>query len=123
MPVSSVSGLISTSAYFAAVLLLMVVLIAPAGDAYHDASERAASVLAGGIAQQIDALSPGMKTDLEIGSFPGITVSVTFSASVVTATVDGASATQSVLWTLPPASLSPGHQYTLGLNGGLVIVE
>jgi hypothetical protein len=123
MPASSVSGLVSTSAYFIAVLLLMVVVMTPVAGLYRDASASSAGALARGVADQIDAMSPGMKTELELAAYPGTSASVALSGSTVTATVNGFSSTQTVDWPLAAASLESGHQYDLVISGGVVTVE
>jgi hypothetical protein len=120
MPTSSVSGIISTSVYFAAVLLLMAAVMAPAVTLYRDASLEAAGRLAHGIAAQVDDLSPGMKSAIEFGSYPGMDVAVTFSGANVTATVNGLSATQAVNKQLTTARLAPGEVYEILLVGSVV---
>jgi len=120
MPISSVSGILSTSVYFVAVFLLMLVVMVPAADLYRGASQLAAGQLARGLADQVDALSPGMKTAIEFGSLPGMDVAVYLSGTNVTATVNGFSATQEAAWQLATASLSPGEEYVATLNGGVV---
>ena len=123
MPASSVSGLLSTSAYFIAVLLLMVAVMSPVASLYRDASTDSAGALARGVADQIDAMSPGMTTEMDLASYPGTSASVVLSGSTVTATVNGFSSTQTVNWPLATASLESGHQYDLVMSGGVVTVE
>jgi hypothetical protein len=120
MPTSSVSGMLSTSVYFAAIFLLMAVVMGPAANLYRGASLEAAGHLAQGIAAQIDDLSPGMRTAIEFGSYPGMEVSVSFSGASVTATVNGFSATQEVAWQLDTYTLGPGEDYQALLRGGVV---
>jgi hypothetical protein len=120
MPTSSVSGVLSTSVYFVAVFLLMLVVMVPSADLYRGSSQEAAGQLAHGLATQVDALSPGMRTAIEFGSTPGMDVSVHLSGTNVTATVNGFSATQQAAWQLATASLSPGEEYVLTLSGGVV---
>lgn len=122
MPVSSVEGLLSTSVYFVAVLLLMVIVMVPVASLYTGASAQAARALAKGVAGQVDALSPGMETMVEFGSYPGMSVSVRFSDEAVTATVNGFSSTVATSWPLNGVLLEPGTQYDLALNGGVVMV-
>ena len=122
MPVSSVSGAVSTSVYFVSLFLLLGVLIPPVKAAFHDADAAAATHLAEGISQQIDALSPGMMTTLKFGSFPGVTCSVVLSGANVTATVDGVSASQRVSWQLPSIALSADRGYVLALDGAVLSV-
>lgn len=123
MPTSGVSGYLSTSAYFIAVLLLMVVVMNPVAEVYHGASADSAGALARGVAGQIDAMSPGMKTELEFASYPGTFASVALSGSSVTATVNGFSSTETVTWPLAATVLQSGHQYDLVVSGGVVTVE
>ncbi len=118
MPVSSLSGALSTSVYFASMLLLLGILIPPVRTAYGDADLAAAKHLAESIAGQIDALSPGMTTVLRFGSFPGVDISVALSGRSVTATVDGSSAREDVIWTLPGSVLSSDRGYVVELEGG-----
>jgi hypothetical protein len=113
--------MLSTSFYFAAVFLLMAVVMGPAVNLYRGASLEAAGHLAQGIAAQIDDLSPGMKTAVEFGSYPGMDVSVSFSGATVTATVNGFSATQKVTWQLDAYRLEPGEDYQVLLSGGGVV--
>ena len=120
MPASSISGLLSTSVYFAAVLLLMAVVMAPGLNLYRDASQKAAATLVGGVAQEVDALVPGMTSDLEFQSYPAMTASVTFSGNNVTATVDGFSSSLPVNWPLAASTLLPGHHYRLSVIDGVV---
>ncbi len=122
MPASSVEGLLSTSVYFIAVLLLMAVVMAPVASLYRGASTQAAQTLAKGVADQIDALSPGMETEIEFSSYLGTSVSVQFSGEAITATVNGFSSTVATHWSLVAASLDSGKQYDLTLNGGTVAV-
>jgi hypothetical protein len=120
MPTSSVSGMLSTSAYFAAVFLLMAVVMGPVANLSRGVSLEAAGHLAQGIATQVDNLSPGMKTMIEFGSYPGMDASVTFSGSNVTAIVNGFSATQRVDVQLASCKLEPGKDYQVLMNGGVV---
>jgi hypothetical protein len=122
MPTSSISGIVSTSVYFAAVLLLMVAVMAPAVTLYRGSSLEAAARLAHGIAAQIDDLSPGMRSAIEFGSYPGMEVAVTLSGANVTATVNGLSATQAVNKQLVTSTLMPGEVYEVVLAGGVVTV-
>ena len=122
MPVSSVSGALSTSVYFVALFLLLGALIPPVKAAFHDADSAAAVHLAQGISEQIDALSPGMTTTMKFSSFPGVTSSVVLSGTNVTATVDGVSASERVDWRLPSISLSTDMGYELTLDGDVVSV-
>ncbi len=123
MPVSSVSGLLSTSSYFIAVLLLMVVVMSPVAEIYRGASTDSAAALARGVAGQIDSMSPGMTTELEFSSYPGTSVSVTLSGSSVIATVNGFSSTHTVTWPLGTAILQPGRQYDLVVSAGVITIE
>jgi hypothetical protein len=121
MPVSSVSGTLSTSVYFISMFLLLGILVPPVRTAFHDADFAAATHLAEGISGQIDALSPGMTTVLKFGSFPGVSTSVALSGTEVVATVDGVSASESVVWQqLPSLVLSADYDYEVTLNGGVV---
>jgi hypothetical protein len=120
MPVSSISGTLSTSVYFVSMFLLLGVLIPPVKAAFHDADLAAATHLAEGISEQIDALSPGMTTVLKFGSFPGVATSVALSGTNVSATVDGVSASERVVWQLPSLVLSADRGYVVALNGGVV---
>jgi hypothetical protein len=123
MPASSVSGVISTSLYFAAMFLLMAVVLGPVVSLYRDSSVAAATHLDQGIAAQIDGLSPGMKTEVEFGSFPGTSISVSFAGDNVTATVNGYSVSETVAWSLASQQLGPGKGYDVYLVGGVVQVE
>jgi hypothetical protein len=120
MPVSSVSGMLSTSFYFVAVLLLMVVIMGPALSVYSGASLEAAGRIDRAVAVQVDDLAPGMRTVVEFGSYPGMVVSVKFSGDNVTSTVNGFSATESVGWQLATCTLGPGERYEFQLSGGVV---
>jgi hypothetical protein len=120
MPASSVSGLLSTSAYFLAVMLLMALVMVPVASIYRASCEEAARTLAEGVASQIDALSPGMTIQVRFGAYPGTDVSIGLSGSTVTATVDGYSSSQTVGWPLATSHLSPGQSYALSLSGGVV---
>lgn len=118
MPVSSLSGVLSTTVYFASMLLLLGILVPPVRTAYGDADLSAARHLAESIAGQIDTLSPGMTTVLKFGSFPGVATSVALSGRSVRATVDGSSAIEPVIWTLPSSVLSADRGYVVELKGG-----
>ncbi|MDA4114326.1 MAG: hypothetical protein OK474_09790 [Thaumarchaeota archaeon] len=122
MPVSSVSGTLSTSVYFVSLFLLLGVLIPPVKTAFHDADLAAATHLAEGISEQIDALSPGMTTVLKFGSFPGVSASVALSGTNVSASVDGVSASETVVWQLPSLVLSVDQGYAVALKGGVVLL-
>jgi len=122
MPVSSVSGLLSTSVYFGALFLLMVVVMVPGLSLYSDASQTAARTLATGVADQVDAMSPGMTTDIEFGSFPATWVAVFFSGTTVAASVNGFTSTAQVVWPLSASRLVPGQHYLLTIEGGTVAV-
>jgi len=118
MPVSSLSGVLSTTVDFASMLLLLGILVPPVRTAYGDADLSAARHLAESIAGQIDTLSPGMTTVLKFGSFPGVATSVALSGRSVRATVDGSSAIEPVIWTLPSSVLSADRGYVVELKGG-----
>jgi hypothetical protein len=118
MPVSSLSGALSTSVYFASMLLLLGVLIPPVRTAYGDADLAASRHLAASIAGQIDDLSPGMTSVLKFSSFPGVAESVALSGFSVTATVDGISASDAVTWAVPTLDLSADHAYVVEISGG-----
>jgi hypothetical protein len=120
MPVSSITGSLSTAIYFASLLLLLGVLIPPVRASFHDADLAAATHLDQGIAEQIDALSPGMTTVLKFGSFPGVATSVVLSGKNVTVTVDGVSASEVVAWALPSLTLSTDTGYVVTLAAGEV---
>lgn len=122
MPVSSISGVISTSAYFTAVFLLMLVVMSPVASLYKAASLESAGTLAGGIATQVDDLSPGMVTSIEFGSYPGTGASVSFAGTDVTATVNGYSSSVAVDLPLSTCSLHPGVRYSVSLVNGVVAV-
>ncbi len=122
MPASSVSGLLSTSMYFAAVILLMVVIMSPVASLYRLASLDSANAFARGVASQVDDLSPGMVTSVEFESSPGTAVSVSFAGSSVTATVNGFSATMNVDLPLSTATLDSGVTYDISLVDGEVSV-
>ncbi len=122
MPVTSLSGALSTAVYFASMFLLLGILVPPVRSVYGDADLAAARHLAGGIAGQIDALSPGMESLVSFDSLPGVSVSVTLSGSSVIATVGGESASESVNWGLPGVALSAGQDYEVTLNGGVVVL-
>jgi hypothetical protein len=120
MPVSSVSGTLSTSVYFVSLFLLLGVMIPSVKTAFHDADLVAATHLAEGVSEQIDALSPGMTTIIRFGSFPGVSTSVTLSGTNVSASVDGVSASERVVWRLPSLVLSADHGYAVALDGVVV---
>ncbi len=122
MPVSGVSGALSTSIYFVSLFLLLATLIPPTRAAYDDADLAAARHLAGALAQQIDDLSPGMTSALKFGSSPGVSTSVLLSGRNVTATVGGSSATAGVVWQLPTSLLSADDTYVVSLDGGALEV-
>jgi hypothetical protein len=122
MPASSMSGLLSTSVYFAAVMLLMAVVMSPVASLYGVASLDAAGALAKGVATQIDDLSPGMVTSVEFGSFPGTHASVYLTGTNVTADVNGFSATSRVDVPLSSATLSSGVAYDVSIVDGVVTV-
>jgi hypothetical protein len=122
MPVSSVTGSISTAVYFASLFLLLGVLIPPVKTSFHDADLAAATHLAQSIGEEIDALSPGMTTVLKYGSFPGVATSVVLSGNNVTATVDGVSASEEVAWALPSLTLSADTGYDVTVEGGAITV-
>jgi len=123
MPVSSFSGLFSTSVYFGALFLLMMVLMLPGLNLYRDAGQTAARALATGVADQVDAMSPGITTDIEFGQFPATSAQVTFSGTTVSASVDGFTSNVRVVWPLSDSRLIPGHHYELTMQGGVVSVS
>jgi hypothetical protein len=122
MPVSSLSGALSTAVYFASMFLLLGILIPPVKTVYEDADMAAARHIAEGIAGQIDALSPGMSSVVWFASVPGSSASVVLSGGSVTATVGGESASEPVRWGLPGVSLSTDLDYEVTLNGGALEV-
>lgn len=122
MPVSSVSGALSTSIYFASLFLLLGLLLSPTRATYADASAASARHLAGALAEQIDDLSPGMSSIIEFGSSPGVKTSVTLSGMNVTVDVGGTSATARTVWLLQESSLSSGRSYEVTLAGDEVSV-
>lgn len=121
MPVSSVSGVVSTSTYVVSMALLLALLAPSLRAASSGADAAAAAHLSQAIASQIDDLSPGMSTTLRFGSSPGAPASVTLSGSSVTATVGGQSSTRAVAWALPDSVLSSGRDYVVSLNGAGVV--
>jgi hypothetical protein len=122
MPVSGVSGTVSTSVYFVSMLLLLGILVPATKGAYGDATSRSASQLAGALADQIDALSPGMTSEISFSSFPGVSASVVLSGRSVTATVDGSSASAPVALELPTTTLTPDTRYVVSVRGGALVV-
>ncbi len=122
MPVSSLSGALSTAVYFASMLLLLGVMVPPVRTASGDADLAAARHLAVSIAGQIDGLSPGMTSVLKFSSFPGVSASVALSGFSVTATVDGVSASDAVTWAVPTLALSADHGYVVQVAGGALVL-
>jgi len=116
MPVSSLSGSLSTGVYFASMFLLLFVLANPVRIAFHDADLRAAQQIASGVATQLDDLSPGMESSLSLQTSPGVSVSVRLAGPNVTAVVDGVSASADVRWTIPDITLATGHDYTVTIE-------
>jgi hypothetical protein len=122
MPVSSVSEQLSTALYFSSVFILMIVAMMPVTSLYRDSNQLAAQRLASGIATQVGALVPGMTSEIEFGSSPGMNVSVRLSGSEVVATVNGLTSASSTSWRMDSVVLSPYRQYSIQLSGGVVIV-
>jgi type II secretory pathway pseudopilin PulG len=112
---------VSNSTYIVSMALLLALLAPTLRAASSSADASAAAHLSGGIAEQIDDLSPGMSTALSFDSSLGAVASVTLSGSTVTATVGGQSATRTVTWLLPTSVLSSGHEYVVSLDGAGVV--
>lgn len=113
MPVSSLSGSLSTSVYFASLFLLLFVLSGPVGGAYADANQRAAQQVAAGVAAQINRLAPGMETELVLRSAPGVSTTVDIDGTTLTAVVDGHSASAELDWSLGRTTLTSGTGYVV----------
>jgi hypothetical protein len=122
MPVSSVSEQISTALYFSSVFILMIVAMVPVTNLYRDSNQLAADRLASGIAAQVGALVPGMTSELEFGSYPGMNVSVRLSGSEVIASVNGLTSASPTSWLMDSIVLSPYRHYSILLSGGVVSV-
>ena len=116
MPVTSLSGSLSTAVYFASMFLLLFALAGPVRAAFEDSSLRSSQQIASGVATQLDDLCPGMASSLSIQSSPGVSVSVHLAGSNVIVFVDGASAHAQVRWDMPDVTLSPGHDYTVDVE-------
>lgn len=121
-PASSITGLTSTAVYFAAALLLMVLLMGPGVSLYGQASKNDAADLAQAIAHEVDALVPGMTAQVDFESPVAGSSQVALSGHVVTATVDGFSSNATVSLALPDDRLLPGVQYALSVSDGVVSI-
>jgi hypothetical protein len=122
MPVSSVSGAISTSVYFTSLFLLLGFTLVPVRAACQEADLSAARNLAAGLAGQIDDLSPGMTTVLRFASLPGVPASVALSGASIVVSVGGESVRESVVWPMPDLNLSSDRAYVVSLDGGAIDV-
>ena len=116
MPVSGVSGSLSTGVYFTAMFLLLFALTPPVRAAYEDANLRAAQQIASGLGAQIDGLAPGMVSRLSFQSSPGEAVTVKIDGESVTATVNGVSSAFTVRWNMGSADLAAGSVYDVSIR-------
>ena len=89
---------------------------------YGAAQTRGADIVASGIGNMIDSMSPGSTFIMSLESYPGVRLSVALSGATVTATFGKSTATSQVRWPLQGAVLSPGKTYNFTLLGGEITV-
>lgn len=122
MPASAVSGIFTTSIYFISLLMLLALLLNPVIAAYRLASLQAATHLASGVATELNDLTPGMTTSVEFDSYPGTSEQVSLSGTLVTAEVNGQTATAELGVPAANSTLLPGTLYEVYLSGGVAQV-
>ena len=89
---------------------------------YGAAQTRGADIVASGIGNMIDSMSPGTTFVMSLESYPGVQLSVALSGTTVTASFGKSTATSQVTWPLRSAVLSPGETYNFTLRGGEITV-
>jgi hypothetical protein len=122
MPTTAVSSQISDAIYLISIIVLSVFLVRPVYLVYGAAQARGADVVASGIGNMIDSMSPGTTLVTTIESYPGVRLFVTLGGDTVTASFEKATATSHVKWPIQYTVLSAGESYNFTLRGGEVRV-
>lgn len=118
----AVSSQLSQAVYFVSIIGLSLMLARPVYLVYSGAQERGAEALAAGLGAMVDSMSPGTTVVTSLESYPGVKLSVAFSGTTIVASFGNSSASAQVAWALQRATLSPGQDYRLTLEGGEVQV-
>ena len=122
MPTVSVSSQLSDAVYLVSVVGLAILLARPVYLVFAASQERGAEVVASGLREMIDSMSPGTTVVTRLESYPGVQLSVALSGTTVAATIGRSTATTQVKWEFTHTTLSPGVAYSFTLKGGEVFV-
>jgi len=122
MPTVAVSSQISEAVYLASIIGLSVLLARPVYLVYSASQERGAQVVAAGLGEMIDSMSPGTSLVTSLQSYPGVQLTVVLGGTTVSASFGNSSASAQVRWELPRATLHPGELYNFTLQGGWVLL-
>jgi len=122
MPAVAVSSRVSDAVYLVAIVGLSILLAKPVYLVYAASQERGAEIVASGLAEMIDSMSPGTSVVTTLENYPGVRLTVALDETTVAASFGGGEARAHVNWQLTQLTLSPGHAYVFTLEGGRVVV-
>lgn len=94
----------------------------PLQSEFRASELKEASSVVDGFQSQIDAMVPGMTTQIGYTGLNG-TFTVSLNGNLVVARVGETVIAEQVPWDLPTMSLQPGAVYTLRLDGSELFVE
>src|SRR5690349_12203950 len=117
MPAIAVSSRISDAIYLVSIIGLSIFLARPVYLVYAASQERGAEVVASGLAEMIDSMSPGTSVVSTLENYPGARLTVVLDGMTVAASFGSGAATAHVNWQLSHLTLSPGHAYVFTLEG------
>ena len=122
MPTTGISAQVEQAVYMASVFGLLLLLARPAYLVFS-ASEGRDQAVAQGVAGTVDALAPGSSVMVSLPAYPGLSLSVSISGTLVIASVDGNQANATVQWPMEPMVLDAGASYSFALADGHVLVS
>jgi hypothetical protein len=122
MPTIAVSSNVSDAVYLVSVIGLSILLARPVFLVYTASQERGAEVVAAGLGNMIDSMSPGTSVITSLTSYPAIQLTVALSGNTVAASFGKSTATAQVRCSLPEMTLHPGVTYAFTLHGGELVV-
>ena len=123
MPTTGISAQVEQAVYMASVFGLLLLLARPAYLVFSASEERGAQAVAQGVAGTVDALAPGSSVMVSLPAYPGLSLSVSISGTLVIASVDGTQANATVQWPMEPMVLDAGASYSFALADGHVLVS
>ena len=122
MPANAVSSRISDAVYLVSIVGLSILLARPVYLVYAASQERGAEIVASGLSNMIDSMSPGTSVVTTLENYPGVKLSVVLDGTTVSASFGKSAASAHVIWQLPHLTLSAGRAYNFTLEGGRIVV-